>query len=211
MQHPLNKKNPSTDPVDPEPWSEGYVAVEYEALDRLEGVSHAARSLWLAARVRSSRLGEDGMIPTTKLRAIAASVGMSMRGARTAAAELVQAGVWRPVDAEFWQDTGYLWANKSREYRNTQKIKWRKQKDNQRANHAAAYSNDANVHGGQGGGQGGGHRHSKEEKRREEKGYVPLAVAKAPYREDAATQPPEGYELVDGAWLSPDGRLAWAP
>jgi hypothetical protein len=207
MAVPDAQSNPTSEPVDPEPWSEGYVAVEYEALDHLGDVSHAARSLWLAGRIWSSRHATDGVIPCAKLRSIAATVGMSIRGARTAAAELVQAGVWRPVDANFWQDTGYLWANKSREYRNTQKIKWRKQKDNQRANQGAASSNGPNVHGGQGGGQRGGHDDSNVTKSNVTKS---ISNPPTPHRGDAAT-PPEGYRLIDGAWLSPDGQHAWTP
>jgi hypothetical protein len=35
------------------------------------------------------------------------------------------------------------------------------------------------------------------------------AREQSPRRGDAAMQPPKGYELVDGAWVSPDGRHAW--
>jgi hypothetical protein len=155
--------SPSAEPVAEESarrWSEGYVAIEYEAMELLEGVKHPARSLWLAARIWSSRKATDGVIPVDKLRSVGASAGLTMRGAPAAAAELVKVGLWRRVNDESWCDSTFLLHNVSRLTREHRRDVARLKKDRQRANRGAAYSNDADVPQGQDGGQDGGHSDS---------------------------------------------------
>ena len=210
------------DPIAVDParrWSEGYVAIEYEAMELLEGVRHPARSLWLAARIWSSRKATDGVIPVAKLRSVGATAGLTMRGAPAAAAELVKVGLWRRVNDESWCDSTFLLHNVSRLTREHRRDVARLKKDRQRANRGPAYSNDADVPQGQDGGQDGGHSDSNVTKSNLEQLNVVGAREQSPPAQgeaftshwDDGAGVPEGYRLVDGAWLSPDGQHAWTP
>jgi hypothetical protein len=199
--------NPGAAPVADEStkrWSEGYVAVEYEAADLLLDVKHPARSLWLAGRIWCSRHATDGMIPCAMLGRIGRDAGMTMMGAPPAAAELVKAGLWQRQGAKHWCDIGFALHNISRQARTKRRASWQLAQRKHRALEAAANTDDAIVND---------MSTRNVTKRNYLKSNVPDARAS---REDQPAKAaedgvPEGYELVDGCWLSPDGQHAWTP
>jgi hypothetical protein len=124
--------------------NQGFAKVEYEAEELGSRVGPEAASLFHSARLRSSRLMEDGIIPASWVRPLAVASGLSLQGFKVGAATLVKAGVWRLLDGDAgWRDVAFLTTNSSSSFREKQRAAAR-QRQRRRREKLAAKQGEAN-------------------------------------------------------------------
>lgn len=110
--------------------SAGWAKTEHEDENLPSRVGSDAASLFWSARIRSSRLMEDGIISVSDKRVIATAAGLSLQGFTKASARLIEAGNWEArhdSNGELvgWKDLGFLTWNAPRVSRERQRGKWR--------------------------------------------------------------------------------------
>jgi hypothetical protein len=205
-----------------------HVGIEHDILERIEGIAGHALLLFVVARIDCAKELRDD-IPEKRIPVLAALAGISTRQARVAARTLATRGLWeelnddegggtpsknRPTSRRRWGDPFQKQANFTAEERFRQREVWRNRGKKPPSSEDALNTNQADILAG-----------NSPESPETPRGLLPLNLKgelesenesengreQSPRRGDAATQPPEGYRLVDGAWLSPDGQHAWAP
>jgi hypothetical protein len=189
-----------------------HVGIEHDIMERIEGIAGHALLLFVVARIDCAKELRDG-VPEKRIPVLAALAGISTRQARVAARTLVDRGLWEELNDGGWGDPFQKQANFTAEERLQQREVWRNRGKNPPSSGDASNTNQAGIPAG-----------NSPESPETPRGLLPLKgepesevmnlnpkSSRASAREDAATQPPKGYELIDDVWLSPDRMHAWAP